>query len=760
MFYVENVLRRRGPLAKVWIAATLGTERIPRSFLLHVDVARICTELQNAIQVRVFSLRLQAFLLFGLARIYERQVVLVCAAAEEWYGRVRLHAPTRARPVRGRPRNADVVSSRDLGSNRVAGIDSRDRSHPFQSSDAAGGQRHLLLADARARQRHTHGGVTWGLDPRSTTSSGSSCALATLSGLAGNADALWLLYLTETHVQDEENVISSWLRHALPLRTESPGILEPDRWMARVQTAASISQPRGTPYRVQNEDAITLPSPIPSSSAIGRSPMPIFDGQESHTPSEDTDHPSSMVPRRLLEELDAAGASCPPGGDIHATDGAPLPSDIDQTTPLSTTSSSKTTIVIPRPAHNCQERSTLGRERGRFREHLIPPPFLLDDGDALTIPPHRLRATMRSTRDLTHPRSRGRRTTAAGQGPQLDTRAFQSGFESCSQRQLHIVVRSLDADTSAWETALTKTLIYQGLVHGLYAVAVARSCPVRAAYSALVQHRFDADIGSQTQAQGLVQDIAGGPWSRAHEPNTDTGADLRAGHLATPESAASVPEQVRAASAHGSFQVLHPDSQLPGAYSSAIRSVSSEGSGPIPRVAVPALLRSGSFTAEPSRSTGLRIPASPSNTDTPVQAPHFTEHPSCDAGYGKRGAQSPVGVPRPVLSPDRCRETIIRLATQARASDPAGSTSSSWIPFDKVLEVLTTTATAPSVTMLEAQPPGPQARGRHECRRACAATLFAASLKLATTGEVSVRQAEPYATLELRWNQSSSACAA
>eukprot|EP00166_Cyanidium_caldarium_P001030 ctg_1465.g443 len=83
MFYPADMLARRGPLAKVWLASTMGAERLPRRAVELVSIDALCHELVRFETAGMYSLRLQAFLLCGIARLYGRKAALAYQMASD-----------------------------------------------------------------------------------------------------------------------------------------------------------------------------------------------------------------------------------------------------------------------------------------------------------------------------------------------------------------------------------------------------------------------------------------------------------------------------------------------------------------------------------------------------------------------------------------------------------------------------------------------------------------------------------------------------
>jgi len=75
MFYSRDILTKKGPFARVWLAATAGGDRISKRFALAAEISRLCLLLHNP-QVPM-ALRLKAHLLLGIVRIYRRKCLAV-----------------------------------------------------------------------------------------------------------------------------------------------------------------------------------------------------------------------------------------------------------------------------------------------------------------------------------------------------------------------------------------------------------------------------------------------------------------------------------------------------------------------------------------------------------------------------------------------------------------------------------------------------------------------------------------------------------
>mmetsp|Transcript_7830 Transcript_7830/g.34863 ORF Transcript_7830/g.34863 Transcript_7830/m.34863 type:complete len:334 (-) Transcript_7830:1846-2847(-) len=75
MFYSSEILTRRGPLAEVWTAATLGKDKIKKGFALKAPIENICTHI---VQPRApLALRLSAQLMVGVCRVFMKKCTII-----------------------------------------------------------------------------------------------------------------------------------------------------------------------------------------------------------------------------------------------------------------------------------------------------------------------------------------------------------------------------------------------------------------------------------------------------------------------------------------------------------------------------------------------------------------------------------------------------------------------------------------------------------------------------------------------------------
>lgn len=75
MFYSNTILTKKGPLGRVWIAATVGDRTISKSFASHAKISQLC---QSILAPQApFALRLSAHLMLGVTRVYARKFAII-----------------------------------------------------------------------------------------------------------------------------------------------------------------------------------------------------------------------------------------------------------------------------------------------------------------------------------------------------------------------------------------------------------------------------------------------------------------------------------------------------------------------------------------------------------------------------------------------------------------------------------------------------------------------------------------------------------
>ena len=81
MFYSQIILAKKGPLAKVWLAANWGDKKLGRPQIFNTDIA---ASVESIVHPTVpLALRVSGHLLLGVVRIYSRQVKYVLTDCHE-----------------------------------------------------------------------------------------------------------------------------------------------------------------------------------------------------------------------------------------------------------------------------------------------------------------------------------------------------------------------------------------------------------------------------------------------------------------------------------------------------------------------------------------------------------------------------------------------------------------------------------------------------------------------------------------------------
>ena len=79
MFYSVELLTKKGPLGKIWLAATLNN--LNKRDVLQSDIGVLCEGVTNPLVN--LSVRLSSILLYGILIIYSRQVGYLLEDAQE-----------------------------------------------------------------------------------------------------------------------------------------------------------------------------------------------------------------------------------------------------------------------------------------------------------------------------------------------------------------------------------------------------------------------------------------------------------------------------------------------------------------------------------------------------------------------------------------------------------------------------------------------------------------------------------------------------
>jgi hypothetical protein len=108
MFYAQQVLTRKGPLAKIWVAATFQA-RLTKAQVFTTDIASACRQI--ATPEMPMALRLTGCLLLGVCRIYQKQTGYVLEDASEALAKLQLaYHSGEARASAGTPLSAQAGS--------------------------------------------------------------------------------------------------------------------------------------------------------------------------------------------------------------------------------------------------------------------------------------------------------------------------------------------------------------------------------------------------------------------------------------------------------------------------------------------------------------------------------------------------------------------------------------------------------------------------------------------------------------------------
>jgi len=81
MFYSQVILAKKGPLAKVWLAAHWGDKKLARPQIFATDIAQSVDTIVNP--TLPLALRMSGHLLLGVVRIYSRKVKYVLSDCTE-----------------------------------------------------------------------------------------------------------------------------------------------------------------------------------------------------------------------------------------------------------------------------------------------------------------------------------------------------------------------------------------------------------------------------------------------------------------------------------------------------------------------------------------------------------------------------------------------------------------------------------------------------------------------------------------------------
>ena len=131
MFYSQVILAKKGPLAKVWLAAHWGDKKLARPQIFATDISQSCVDIMNP--AVPLALRLSGHLLLGVVRIYSRKVKYVLNDCTEAMLKLQMafskqHNPALSSSSSG-DQPAELLTERDGHQQLVANFGEFDRVH-------------------------------------------------------------------------------------------------------------------------------------------------------------------------------------------------------------------------------------------------------------------------------------------------------------------------------------------------------------------------------------------------------------------------------------------------------------------------------------------------------------------------------------------------------------------------------------------------------------------------------------------------------
>jgi cohesin complex subunit SCC1 len=184
MFYSQVILAKKGPLAKVWLAAHWGDKKLARPQIFATDISQSCTDIMNP--AVPLALRLSGHLLLGVVRIYSRKVKYVLNDCTEAMLKLQM-AFTKTGGAGGGLGNAagdrDLLTDQDApASNLVSNFGEYDQVHVVEGfclplpednewiladddGEVGGGGRQALLLAAHLPHASQQGGRSSGGSP-------------------------------------------------------------------------------------------------------------------------------------------------------------------------------------------------------------------------------------------------------------------------------------------------------------------------------------------------------------------------------------------------------------------------------------------------------------------------------------------------------------------------------------------------------------------------------------------------------------------
>lgn len=119
-FFSQHILTRKGPLGHVWIAATLGEQKVTKRYAAKAEIVGLCSSI--CAPSAPFALRLSAQLMLGVARVFARKSeIVLCDSNALLHALQKHHAPpaagfdTRGAAARGFAHGSITLGETDPG---------------------------------------------------------------------------------------------------------------------------------------------------------------------------------------------------------------------------------------------------------------------------------------------------------------------------------------------------------------------------------------------------------------------------------------------------------------------------------------------------------------------------------------------------------------------------------------------------------------------------------------------------------------------
>jgi cohesin complex subunit SCC1 len=137
MFYSQIILAKKGPLAKVWLAAHWGDKKLARPQIFATDISQSVESIVNP--TVPLALRVSGHLLLGVVRIYSRKVKYVLNDCTEAMHKLQMNfvTTTTGGSTSNTPQKGGNSSS---GRGGVGDVDQLDQSMMISASTRGGGR--------------------------------------------------------------------------------------------------------------------------------------------------------------------------------------------------------------------------------------------------------------------------------------------------------------------------------------------------------------------------------------------------------------------------------------------------------------------------------------------------------------------------------------------------------------------------------------------------------------------------------------------